>query len=87
MAHTVKIKTMRGFDLSIFEFPQVAVFSKPEDFPDREVARVFDNAKATNMIIVSNDLTELIKDIRDNTTLKWFWRGKEDAPALVGVFL
>lgn len=87
MAHNVVFNSIKEIDLSKLEFPQVAVFSKPEEFPDKEVARVFDNAKATNMIIVSNDLTELVKDIRDNTTLKWFWRGKEDAPTLVGVFL
>ena len=43
MAHTVIIKSIRDVDLSIFQFPQVAVYNKPEDYPDKSVARVFDN--------------------------------------------
>lgn len=87
MAHNVEFKSIREVDLSALELPQVAVFSKPEDYPDKEVARVFDNAQPTNMVIVSNDLKNLVKDIRENTSLQWFWRGKDDVEALVGVFL
>ena len=87
MAHNVEFKSIKEIDLRRLEFPQVAVFSKPEDFPNKEVARGFDNAKPTNMVIVSDSLTGLVKDIRENTSLTWFWRGKEDVETLVGVFL
>lgn len=87
MAHTVIIKSIRDVDLSIFQFPQVAVFNKPEDYPDKAVARVFDNGQPTNIIMLANNPEELRRDIRKHTNLVWFPRGKEDVLALVGVYL
>ena len=87
MAHTVEIKTMRGFDLSIFEFPQVAVFDKPEDYPNNAVARIFDSGCETNVIMLADNTNDLRWDIRKYTNLVWCPRGKDDVPALVGVYL
>lgn len=87
MAYTVEIKTFKDFDLSIFEFPQVAVFDKPEDYPDKAVARVFDNGKPTNIAMVADDPNDLRWDIRKYTNLAWCPRGKEDVLSLVGVYL
>ena len=87
MAHTVEIKTMKGFDLSIFEFPQVAVFDKPEDYPENAVARIFDNGRPTNVIMLADKVNDLRWDIRKHTHLGWCPRGKEDVPALLGVYL
>ena len=86
MAYTVEIKTFKDFDLSIFGFPQIAVFDKPEDYPDKTVARVLDNGKATNVIMLAENPDEIREDIRKYTNLMWCPRGKEDVQALVGVY-
>lgn len=59
MAHTVIIKSIRDVDLSIFQFPQVAVYNKPEDYPDKAVARVFDNGEPTNIVIIADNPEDL----------------------------
>lgn len=41
----------------------------------------------TNMVMLANNPEELRRDIRKNTNLVWFPRGKEDVLALVGVYL
>ena len=87
MAHTVIIKSIRDVDLSIFQFPQVAVFDKPEDYPDKAVARVLDNGKETNVIMLAENPNDLRWDIRKYTKLIWAPRGKEDVLSLVGVYL
>ena len=87
MAHTVIIKSIRDVDLSIFQYPQVAVFDKPEDYPDKAVARIFDNGQPTNVIMVADDPNDLRWNIRKYTNLTWFPRGKDDDLALLGVYL
>ena len=87
MAHTVIIKSIRDVDLSIFQFPQVAVFNKPEDYPDKAVARIFDNGKPTNVIMVADDSSDLRWNIRKYTNLIWCPRGKDDDLSLLGVYL
>lgn len=87
MAHTVIIKSIRDVDLSIFQFPQVAVFNKPEDYPDKAVARIFDNGKPTNVIMVADDPNDLRWNIRKYTNLVWCPRGKDDVLSLLGVYL
>lgn len=87
MAHTVIIKSIRDVDLSIFQFPQVAVYNKPEDYPDKAVARIFDNGKPTNVIMVADDPSDLRWNIRKYTNLVWCPRGKEDDLSLLGVYM
>lgn len=87
MAHTVIIKSIRDVDLSIFQFPQVAVFDKPEDYPDKAVARIFDNGQPTNVIMVADDPNDLRWNIRKYTNLVWCPRGKDDVLSLLGVYL
>ena len=85
--HNVEVKSIRDVDLSVLQIPQVAVYNKPDDYPDKAVARVFDNGKPTNIIMLADDPNDLRWDIRKHTNLVWFPRGKEDVPALVGVYL
>ena len=85
--HNVEVKSIRDVDLSVLQLPQVAVYNKPDDYPDKAVARVFDNGKPTNIIMLADDPNDLRWDIRKHTNLDWFPRGKEDVPALVGVYL
>ena len=87
MAHTVVLKSIREIDLNIFHFPQIAIYNKPEDYPDKSVARVFDGGQPTNVVMVADDPETLRADIRKYTNLVWFTRGKEDVPVLVGVYL
>ena len=85
--HNVEVKSIRDVDLSVLQLPQVAVYNKPDDYPDKAVARVFDNGKPTNIIMIADDPNDLRWDIRKYTNLAWFPRGKEDVPALIGVYL
>lgn len=87
MAHTVVLSSFKGFDLSIFEFPQVAVFDKPEDYPKNAVAKVMDKGRKTNVIMLGSNTDDLRWDIRKYTNLVWSPRGKDDVPELVGVYL
>lgn len=85
--YNVEVGSINEVDLSVLEFPQVAVYNRPEDFPHHAVARVFDNGKPTNMIVKAENPELLKKDIRENTSLVWFPREKEDVRSLVGVYL
>ena len=87
MAHTVEVKTMRGFDLTIFGFPQIAVFNKPEDYPNNAAARIYDNGQPTNVVMLGDNPNDLRWDIRRYTNLVWCPRGKDDVLSLVGVYL
>ena len=87
MAHKVVFESIKDVDLSTLERPQVAVFDKPEDYPDKAVARVFDNGKETNVIMLAENPNDLRWDIRKHTNLIWCPRGKEDVLSLVGVYL
>lgn len=87
MAYTVEVKSIREVDLSILQFPQVAVYNRPEDYPDKAVARVFDNGQPTNIIMVADNPDDLRWDIRKYANLAWCPRGKEDVLSLVGVYL
>ncbi len=48
----VEFKSIREVDLTVLEAPQVAVYDNPEDYPDKYVAKVMDNSKETNIVIV-----------------------------------
>lgn len=87
MAYEVKINSIREVDLSVLQLPQVAVFNKPADYPDKAVARVFDNGQPTNIVMVADDPNDLRWDIRKYTNLVWFPRGKDDHETVVGVYM
>lgn len=87
MAHIIELKTLKGFDLSIYGQPQVAVFDKHEDYPENAVAKIMDNGSETNVIMLADNPNDLRWDIRKHTNLTWCPRGKDDVPALVGVYL
>lgn len=87
MMYDVKVKSIREVDLSVLQFPQVAVFKNPDDYPDKAVGRVFDNGKPTNVVLVADTVEEIRENIKDYTNLMPFKRGKEDVPALVCVYM
>ena len=86
MAHNVKFSSIAEIDLSKLERPQVAVFNDLKEYLEKAVAKIMDNGQKTNMIIISDNLTSLCKDIRQHTNLTFGWRGKDDVPELVGAF-
>ena len=85
--YDVKVKSIREVDLSVLQFPQVAVFEHPDDYPDKAVGRVFDNGKPTNVVIVADTVQQIRENIRAYTNLVPFKRGHDDVPALVCVYL
>lgn len=87
MAHTVIINSIKDVDLSVLQFPQVAVFNRPKDYPDKAVARVFDSGCPTNIAMVADDPEVLKQDIRKNTTLMWLPREKDDHESVVGIYI
>lgn len=84
--YDVKIKSIKEVNLNAFEFPQVAVYHCPDDYPKRSVGRIFDKGKPTNVVIVATDITDLLNDVMEHTNLSWYARGEEDERAVVGVF-
>lgn len=86
MAYEAEFKSIREIDLTKLERPQVAVYDCPKDYPKKAVARVMDNGKDTNMVIIADRVSDLHKDVRRYTNLVWGFRGTADEPELVGVF-
>lgn len=74
-------------DVSDLEFPMIAIYANPKDYPGKYVARIFDLDKPTNTILLKDTLEELQNHIAESTTLSFFCRGAGDVPELVGVWL
>ncbi len=87
MAHTVIIKSIIEVDLAKLDYPQFAVYSNLEKYPGKAVAKIMDTGKETNMVIVQDNLGDLCREIQNELSREWFWRGKDDEPNLVGVLL
>lgn len=83
----VIVKSMKDVDLTSLKFPQVVIYHKPDDWPENCIARVFDNGRPTNMIMVECCVWNLQYDIKKSTNLVFVERGKDDDPAIVGVWL
>lgn len=87
MAHTVMLKSIREVDISKLDYPQFAVYNSPKSYPGKAVAKIMDDGKETNMVIIQDNLGNLCREIRNELSREWFWREPDDAPELVGVFL
>lgn len=82
-----RVESVQEIDFSGMNFPYIAVYEHPEDFPEKYVARVWDMDKPTDTIIVKDELREIEEDIRENTNLTFLPRGMEDVISLVGVWM
>lgn len=82
-----KVNSIKEVDLSGLEFPVVAVYKNPLDYPDKVVARIFEMNKPTDTVIVKERLEEIQKDIKENTGLIFVERGADDVKSLVGVWV
>lgn len=63
---TVEVRSFADVDLHGVRFLIIAVFEKPEDYPEDCVARIFNASKATNVIIKRRNIAEIRKDITVN---------------------
>jgi hypothetical protein len=60
------------------------VFNKPDDYPDKYVARLFEGTAPTNIIITRNTVEEIREDItRRFPAMLPFARSKEDHKSVV----
>lgn len=82
-----RVESIKEVDFSGLKVPFVAVYRSPEDFPGMYVARVYDLDKPTNTVMVKTELEDIVEDIQGNTRMVFVPRGKEDVPALVGVWM
>lgn len=79
--------SIRDIDLSDLRLPEIVVFDKPEDYPDKVVARIFDMNNPTDTVIVKHTLEELQRDIRENTDMVFMPRDEKDVKSLAGVWI
>lgn len=74
-------------DMSGLKMPVIAVYERPDDYPDKYVARVFDILKPTGIAIVKSSLSEIQEDIGANTSMVFFLREAGDVLSLVGTWV
>lgn len=81
---TREVKSFSEVDTSKLKRPIICVYRKPEDYPDKCVARIFDGTKPTNTVITR----ETVEEIRENIIKSFpdkipFARCKEDHKSVV----
>ena len=67
-------------------FPIWAVYDHPKDFPDCYVARLFDNDRATDAILVASDVELIRRHFRENG-LTCIARHPDDDPVIMETWL
>lgn len=82
----VILETIAEADMGDLRMLVIGIYKNPDDYPDKYVARIFDGGQASNTVVLSDSLEELMKDI-DQTEIFFVERGKEDVPALVGAYM
>lgn len=60
---TTEVKSFTEIDTSELKQPIICVFNKPDDYPDKYVARLFEGTAPTNIIITRNTVEEIREDI------------------------
>lgn len=60
---TTEVKSFADVDTSELKQPIICVFNKPDDYPDKYVARLFEGTAPTNIIITRNTVEEIREDI------------------------
>lgn len=56
---TTEVKSFTEIDTSELKQPIICVFNKPDDYPDKYVARLFEGTAPTNIIITRNTVEEI----------------------------
>ena len=80
-------ETTKEIDFSGLNVPFIAVYSHPEDFPNKCVARVYELDKPTDTIMLKDTVKEIEEDIKKHTSMIFLPPGPEDVPSLVGVWM
>lgn len=81
---TTEVKSFTEIDTSELKQPIICVFNKPDDYPDKHVARLFEGTAPTNIIITRNTVEEIREDItRRFPAMLPFARSKEDHKSVV----
>lgn len=82
-----KVDSIKEVDLNAYEMPAIVVYDHPSDYPDNYVAILFEDAEATEIVIIKDDVDEIQQDIRENTDMMFFPRRTEDRPYIVGIWM
>ena len=81
---TTEVKSFADVDTSELKHPIICVFNRPDDYPDKCVARLFEGAAPTNIIITRNTVEEIREDITKRfPAMLPFGRNREDHKSVV----
>lgn len=76
---TTEVKSFADVDTSELKQPIICVFNRPDDYPDKCVARLFEGTAPMNIIITRNTVEEIREDITKRfPAMLPFARSKED---------
>lgn len=79
-----EVKSFSEVDTSELKQQIICVYRRPEDYPDKCVARIFDGTKPTNTAITRETVEEIREDIIKHFSDKIpFARCKEDHKSVV----
>lgn len=85
---TTEVKSFADVDTSELKQPIICVFNKPDDYPDKYVARLFEGTAPTNIIITRNTVEEIREDITKRfPAMLPFARDKEDCKCVVETWI
>lgn len=82
-----RVESIKEVDFSGLKVPFIAVYQRPEDFPEKCVARIYELDKPTDTILVKDTLKEIEIDIQESTGMVFMPRKAEDVRSLVGVWM
>lgn len=81
---TKEVRSFQDLNTGGLKQPIICVYSSPQDYPDKFVARIFDGTKPTNVAIIKETIEEIREDIIENFPDKIpFARCKEDCKSIV----
>ena len=84
----IQANSFMEVDIQNLICPIIAIYIKPDDYPDKVVARVFDMEIPTNIIVIRDTLEELREDIQE--AYPWmlrFDRAKNDVLCIAETWL
>lgn len=81
---TTEVKSFADVDISVLKQPIICVFNRPDDYPDKCVARLFERTAPTNIIITRSTVEEIREDItKCFPAMLPFGRDREDHKSVV----
>jgi len=81
---TKEVNSFLEVDISELRQPIICVYQKPEDYPNKYIARIFDGTKPTNTVLIKETVEEIREDIANTFPYMLpFARSKEDVKCIV----